>query len=69
MIAYYYANQLYVNQNSHLQNPTNSFTLNDITGLGIYAVIEQKAGAKDYPYFQVYTSPTTASGNLGGSFF
>lgn len=68
MIAYYYANQLYVNQTPLLQNSTNSFTLNDITGLGIYAVIEQKAGAKDYPYFQVYTSPT-ASGNLGASFY
>ena len=41
------------------QTASNSFTLNDATGLGLYAIFDQAAGAREYPFFNAYT---TASG-------
>jgi hypothetical protein len=38
------------------QTGTNSFTLNDATGLGLYAIFDQAAGAKEYPFFNAYTT-------------
>jgi hypothetical protein len=40
------------------QTASNSFTLNDATGLGLYAIFDQAAGAKEYPYFNAYTTPS-----------
>jgi hypothetical protein len=43
-------------------NPTitssNSFQVNQINGLGAYAIIDQHQGAKEYPFFNIYTNPT-----------
>jgi hypothetical protein len=40
------------------QNPSNSFTLSQINGMGAYAVIDQHQGALEYPFFVVYTTPS-----------
>ena len=40
------------------QTAANSFTLNQASGLGLYAVFNQNAGAKRYPAFIVYTTQT-----------
>jgi hypothetical protein len=40
------------------QTASNSFTLNDATGLGLYAIFDQAAGAKEYPFFNAYTTPS-----------
>jgi hypothetical protein len=40
------------------QTAGNSFTLNDATGLGLYAIFDQAAGAKEYPFFNAYTTPS-----------
>lgn len=40
------------------QTPANSFTLEQASGLGLYAVFNQNAGAKQYPVFVAYTTPT-----------
>ena len=55
---YFYGNEVEaVNQNS-----SNSFTVSQIDDMGAYVVIDQHAGAKEYPFFIAYTTPT-ASGN------
>ena len=41
------------------QNAGNSFTFNNASGLGLYAIFHQAAGAMEYPFFNAYT---TASG-------
>ena len=38
------------------QTASNSFTLNDATGLGLYAIFDQAAGAREYPFFNAYTT-------------
>ena len=43
---------------SSKQTAANSFTLNQASGLGLYAVFNQNAGAKRYPAFIVYTTQT-----------
>ena len=58
---YYYTNPVpgYIaNVTYGQQNPTNSFTLNQATGLGLYAVFNQNSGAKQMPFFIVYTTQT-----------
>ena len=60
---YYYSHPLSAtNATTGAQDSSNSFTLNDATGLGVYAMFNQNAGAKQYPFFLCYTSKT-ASGN------
>ena len=44
------------------QTSSNSFSVNQISGMGAYAVIDQHPSAKEYPFFIAYTTPT-ASGN------
>jgi hypothetical protein len=55
---YYYGNAVPVAQ----QNSSNSFQVSQINGMGAYVVINQHQGAKEYPFFVAYTTPT-ASGN------
>ena len=55
---YFYGNVVPAAQ----QTSSNSFQVNQINGMGAYAVIHQNAGAKEYPFFVTYTTPT-ASGN------
>jgi hypothetical protein len=43
------------------QNTSNSFTLNNASGLGLYAIFHQAAGAMEYPFFNAYT---TLSGSV-----
>ena len=38
------------------QTVSNSFTLNDATDLGLYAIFDQAAGAMEYPFFNAYTT-------------
>ena len=40
------------------QTSADSFTLSQASGLGLYAVFEQNNGAKQYPFFIAYTTPT-----------
>lgn len=40
------------------QTGTNSFTLSQATGLGLYAIFDQAAGAREYPFFNAYTTPS-----------
>ena len=49
---YFYANTVAAAS----QTGTNSFTLNDATGLGLYAIFDQAAGAREYPFFNAYTT-------------
>lgn len=44
-------------------NASNSFTLSQATGLGLYAVFNQNQGAKEYPFFNAYTAKTTSGTN------
>ena len=55
---YYYGNSVAAAS----QTSSNSFSVNQINGMGAYAVIDQHQGAKEYPFFIAYTTPT-ASGN------
>ena len=67
---YYYVNTVpgYIPANPTAQPPTvaveskqtvaDSFTLNQATGLGLYAVFNQNSGAKQFPFFIVYTTQT-----------
>jgi hypothetical protein len=57
---YFYANEAILG--GAQPTSSNSFKVNQINGMGAYAVIHQNAGAKEYPYFVTYTTPT-ASGN------
>jgi len=43
------------------QTSSNSFSVNQINGMGAYAVIDQHLGAKEYPFFNIYTTPTGSS--------
>jgi hypothetical protein len=52
---YFYGNSVAAGS----QNSSNSFTVSQINDMG--AVIDQHAGAKEYPYFIVYTTPTGSS--------
>lgn len=49
---YFYANQVAAAS----QTSSNSFTLSQATGLGLYAIFDQAAGAREYPYFNAYTT-------------
>ena len=40
-----------------------SFTMAEANGAGLYGVFYQNAGALEYPFFNVYTAPTTGSGD------
>ena len=40
------------------QTATNSFKLSQVNGLGLFALFNQNQGAKEYPFFIVYTTPT-----------
>jgi hypothetical protein len=44
------------------QTASNSFKLNQATGIGMYTVFHQNATAKEYPFFIAYTTPMD-SGN------
>jgi hypothetical protein len=55
---YYYGNSVPAAR----QNSSNSFTVNQIDGMGTYAIINQHQGSKEYPFVIAYTTPT-ASGN------
>ena len=44
-------------------NASNSFTLSQATGFGLYAVFYQNQGAKFFPYFNVFTAKTTSGTN------
>jgi hypothetical protein len=59
VILYSYGNVIPAAQ----QNPSNSFTLNQINGMGAYAVIDQHQGALEYPFFVAYTTPTGSNDN------
>jgi hypothetical protein len=50
---------LYANTNTNITS-SNSFQVNQINGLGAYAVIDQHQGAKEYPFFIAYTTPTAS---------
>lgn len=49
---YFYGNSVAAGS----QNSSNSFTVSQINDMG--AIIDQHAGAKEYPFFIVYTTPT-----------
>jgi hypothetical protein len=57
---YFYANTVPANLDASgnliYQTGNNSFTLNDAIGLGLYAIFDQAAGAKEYPFFNAYTT-------------
>ena len=40
------------------QTTSNSFKLSQASGLGLFSVFNQNQGAKEYPFFIVYTTPT-----------
>ena len=40
------------------QTTSNSFKLSQVNGLGLFAIFNQNQGAKQYPIFIVYTTPT-----------
>jgi len=40
------------------QTTSNSFTLSQASGLGLFSVFYQNQGAKEYPFFIAYTTPT-----------
>lgn len=48
---------LYANPNPDITS-SNSFQVNQINGLGAYAIIDQHQGAREYPFFNIYTNPT-----------
>ena len=49
---YFYANTVAAAS----QTASNSFTLSQATGLGLYAIFDQAAGAREYPFFNAYTT-------------
>lgn len=49
---YFYANQVAAES----QTAINSFTLSQAAGLGLYAIFDQAAGAREYPFFNAYTT-------------
>ena len=53
---YYYGNSVAAAS----QTSSNSFSVNQINGMGAYAVIDQHQGAKEYPFFIAYTTPTAS---------
>ena len=57
---YFYANMvpadLDASGNLIYQNGNNSFTLSQASGLGLYAIFDQAAGAREYPFFNAYTT-------------
>ena len=57
-INYYYYGNIATSQNT-----SNSFTLSNLTDLGLYAVFDNNKGAKQIPFLMVYTS-RQASGNM-----
>ena len=57
-INYYYYGNIATSQNSN-----NSFTLSNLTDLGLYAVFDNNKGAKQIPFLMVYTS-RQSSGNM-----
>lgn len=40
------------------QTTNNSFKMSQASGLGLYAIFYQNSGAKEYPFFNVYTTTT-----------
>ena len=53
---YFYGADLDASGNLINQTDDNSFTLSQATGLGLYAIFDQAAGAKEYPFFNAYTT-------------
>jgi hypothetical protein len=53
---YYYGNSFTAGD----QTSSNSFSVNQINGMGAYAVIDQHQGAKEYPFFIAYTTRTAS---------
>ena len=53
---YFYGNSVAAGS----QNSSNSFTVSQISDMGAYVVIDQHAGAKEYPFFIAYTTPTAS---------
>lgn len=51
---YFYGNQT----SAANQTTTNSFKMSQASGLGLYAIFYQNSGAKEYPFFNVYTTTT-----------
>jgi hypothetical protein len=65
---YYYANPVASSiptpaPNGDGLDASNSFTLSQATGLGLYAIFYQNQGAKEYPFFNAYTAKTTSGTN------
>ena len=63
---YYYKNviaEAAVQPKGDYLDASNSFTLSQATGLGLYAVFNQNQGAKFYPSFYVFTAKTTSGSN------
>jgi hypothetical protein len=53
---YYYTNAVAAAS----QTSSNSFTFSQASGLGMYALFNQNSGAKQFPFFIAYTTPTAA---------
>jgi len=65
---YYYGNAVAASvpppaPNGDGLNASNSFTLSQAAGLGLYAIFYQNQGAKEYPFFNAYTAKTTSGTN------
>ena len=65
---YYYGNAVAASvpppaPNGDGLNESNSFTLSQAAGLGLYAIFYQNQGAKEYPFFNAYTAKTTSGTN------
>lgn len=65
---YYYGNAVAASvppptPNGDGLDASNSFTLSQATGLGLYAIFYQNQGAKEYPFFNAYTAKTTSGTN------
>ena len=58
---YYYANSVSAQQ----QTSSNSFAVNNLSGLGTYVVIDQQQNAKEYPFIVIYTTPTASNNKAG----
>jgi hypothetical protein len=56
-----FINYLFYDNTNSQKNTTNSFTLNQSKGLGVYAVFYNNVGSKQNPYFIVYTNGGSAS--------
>jgi hypothetical protein len=59
---YFYANLL----PAATQTASNSLTLNQASGIGLYAVFHQNATATEYPFFNVYTTPVGSNNKVPG---